>query len=127
MTRINCGIDPCELPGVALLAEHREITRIPNVIRAGRARLDNLPTRFTMGIGHVRFFYDKLGYLLDRYCALRDECWRRGYQVQNKELAFTGVPLGAYLPTPADRKITLARLATRGHVLINLKETHNGP
>ena len=33
MTRINVGIPPAELTGKHLIAEHREIKRIPNCIK----------------------------------------------------------------------------------------------
>jgi hypothetical protein len=61
MTRINLGICPRRLPRVALLAEHREITRIPNAVRSGRASIRNIPSRFTLGTGHVRFFLQQTG------------------------------------------------------------------
>jgi deoxyribonuclease (pyrimidine dimer) len=70
MTRINAGIRPAELVDQHLLAELREIKRIPNVVKQGKAKLDGIPERFSLGTGHVRFFYNKLGYLLRRYRSL---------------------------------------------------------
>lgn len=122
MTRINCGVDPSELPRKALIAEHREITRIPNAVWSGRVDMADLPERFTMGRGHVRFFYDKLGYLRERYLGLWQECVDRGYNVTCKLAAFDDVPLGPYAPTEADRQVTLARLAARGHELVPRRE-----
>ena len=63
MTRINIGVRPIELENKHLMAEHRELKRIPNVVRKGRYNLKNVPPQFTLGKGHVSFFYDKLGYL----------------------------------------------------------------
>ena len=36
MTRINVGVDPSELNVKMLIAEHREIKRIPNLIKIGK-------------------------------------------------------------------------------------------
>lgn len=83
MTRINVGLDPEELADDVLLAEHREMTRIPNAVRSGRANLDApAPEAFCLGPGHVRFFYRRLGYLQRRYAAVYVECeskrnWRK--------------------------------------------------
>ena len=63
MTRINIGIPPKQLTNKHLIAEHREIKRIPNVISKGKYNLKSIPPEFTLGKGHVSFFYDKLQYL----------------------------------------------------------------
>jgi hypothetical protein len=63
MTRINVGIDPKTLNRQMLIAEHREIKRIPNVIKSGRFSMTNQPSEFTLGTGHVKFFYDKILFL----------------------------------------------------------------
>jgi len=85
MTRINVGIPPVKLSRQHLLAEHREIKRIPNMVKSGRANLENIPEKFCLGKGHVSFFYDKLNTLYWRYVKLYNECRRRGYRVQNYE------------------------------------------
>jgi hypothetical protein len=88
MTRINVGIKPKELPDKLLLAEHREITRIPNTIASGKAVLGEFSDNFKLGTGHVKFFYDKILYLFKRYSALYQECVHRGFQVTDKSSAF---------------------------------------
>lgn len=116
MTRINVGIPPRELTGKHLIAEHRELKRVPNVVRKGRCRLDKIPTQFSLGTGHVSFFYDKLGYLLDRYRALYRECIERGYNVQNYEDAWEGIPenlMNGYTPQPRDISLIRERIADR--------------
>lgn len=78
MTRINV-VDPTELCDQHLFAETRELKRIPNMIKSGKARLDlPRPNRYVLGKGHVSFFYDKLKWLRNRYDALYAECHRRG-------------------------------------------------
>ena len=64
MTRINVGIPPAELTDKHLLAEHREIKRIPNCIAKGKYNMEGIPDKFKLGKGHVKFFYNKLEYLL---------------------------------------------------------------
>lgn len=80
MTRVD--VVPVEwLSNKHLLSNHREIKRIPNLILKGRYNLNSIPTHYTMGKGHVAFFYDKLKWLLDRYISLYNECLRRGFNV----------------------------------------------
>lgn len=81
MTRINAAIPPSWLTKRHLLSEHREIKRIPNVIKSGRFNMDKQPIVFTLGTGHVKFFYDKQKYLYNRYVSIYNECIRRGYNV----------------------------------------------
>lgn len=121
MTRINVGVEPHELPGKQLLAEHREMKRIPNAVRKGRYNLDNVPEKFTLGKGHVCFFYTRLGYLLRRYRKVRAECLRRGYDVTDYTEAWDGIPdelMGGYVPQVRDRRIILARLREKGVTLL---------
>ena len=60
MTRINAGILPKDLTSKHLIAEHREIKRIPNCVGKGKYNMDNIPDKFKLGTGHVKFFYNKL-------------------------------------------------------------------
>lgn len=116
MTRINVGIMPSELNNRHLLAEHREIKRIPNVIKKGKYNLDNIPAKFKLGTGHVKFFYNKLGYLHNRYIDLYEECIKRGFNVSDYNDSFDGVPIelyNEYIPTKYDRQIVLDRIAER--------------
>ncbi len=92
MTRINVGILPKELSNKHLIAEHREIKRIPNCIAKGKYNMEGQPNRFKLGTGHVKFFYDKLSYLKDRYILLYTECMRRGFDVQNYIGAWDNIP-----------------------------------
>lgn len=81
MTRINV-IDPQKLCDQHLLAEHRELTRIPNDIvkRHGNVPLST-EKAYLLGTGHVTFFRDKLYFLKNRYDALHQECLKRGFNV----------------------------------------------
>ena len=113
MTRINVGILPSELNSKHLIAEHREIKRIPNVIKSGRYNLSGQPKKFTLGTGHVKFLYDKLLYLKNRYEKLYAECIKRGFNVQYYGDAWIGVPpefMNDYVPTKNDRLILQQRI-----------------
>lgn len=88
MTRINAHIPPVNLCDQHLLAEHREIVRIPNTIKSGKAKIDKIPDTFKLGSGHVKFFYNKLLYLKNRYNILYDECVKRGFNVTNYSESF---------------------------------------
>ena len=81
MTRINI-VPPEELCDQHLLAEHRELTRIPNAVAKGKYHLRGQPLDYKLGEGHVRFFFDKLTFLKKRYDLLHQECKRRGFNVQ---------------------------------------------
>lgn len=116
MTRINIGVPPRELTNKHLIAEHREIKRIPNVVSKGKYNLKGIPSQFTLGKGHVSFFYDKLGYLKERYVSLYNECINRGFNVQNYEDCWDGVPrelMNSYVPTERDILIVTERIADR--------------
>jgi deoxyribonuclease (pyrimidine dimer) len=121
MTRINVGIKPKELPDKLLLAELREIKRIPNIINSGRYNIINIPNKFKLGTGHVKFFYDKLEYLRKRYLKLRTEAIYRGFNVSDFSNAWDDVPielLNDYIETDYDRKIIINRIRDRGFDII---------
>ncbi|MFZ7240786.1 pyrimidine dimer DNA glycosylase/endonuclease V [Avibacterium avium] len=81
MTRINV-VPPQELCDQHLLAEHRELTRIPNAVAKGKYNLAEQPADYKLGEGHVRFFFNKLQFLKNRYDLLHQECKARGFNVQ---------------------------------------------
>jgi hypothetical protein len=121
MTRINVGIDPRELPNKLLLAEHRELKRIPNTISSGKAIIHNIPTSFTLNIGHVKFFYNKVKYLQRRYQALYEECLNRDFLVTNYSSAFDDVPnylMNDYIPKERDRELLIERIESKDFYLL---------
>ena len=119
MTRINL-VDPKTLSGPHLVAEYRELPRIFGLVskrlEAGK-KFDDIPASYTMGPGHVRFFYDKLQFLADRQASLVKEMLRRNYSP-----SYTAYPpLDAYpvelvkswTPTEADIAVSQARITER--------------
>ncbi len=116
MTRINVGIKPSELIGKMLIAEHREIKRIPNIIKSGKYSMQGQPQLFTLGKGHVKFFYNKLEFLRKRYELLYAECKKRGYQVTYFGDSFMNLPkelMNDYKAQKRDRELVLSRIAER--------------
>jgi hypothetical protein len=116
MTRINVGIKPLELTNKHLIAEARELKRIPNCVAKGRYNLKGQPKEFKLGVGHVSFFYTRLGYLKERYEELYAECKRRGFNVQYYGDAWNNVPpelMGGYTPTEKDIQIIKERINER--------------
>lgn len=116
MTRVNAGIPVEELTPKHLLAEHREIKRIPNCVSKGRYNLKGQPNQFTLGEGHVKFFYTRLGYLKQRYESLYQQCLKRGYDVTYYGDAWNNIPkhlMGEYEPTDRDREIVRQRIKER--------------
>ena len=116
MTRINVGIPPADLVNQHLIAEHREIKRIPNCIAKGKYNMEGIPDKFKLGTGHVKFFYNKLLYLKNRYTSLYNECIKRGFNVQNYISAWDNVPqelMNDYRVEPNDIIIIKKRIDER--------------
>lgn len=120
MTRINVGIHPKELPKKLLLAEHREITRIPNAIKSGKAKLADIPPTFRLGTGHVKFFYNKILYLKKRYYLIYDECIIKKFNVTPKHSSFDDIDsslMNDYQETAIDRQLLIDRIHSKGFQL----------
>lgn len=89
MTRVNV-VQPESLTNKHLLAEIHEITRVPSLVRKAQEKYPTArawrektkqPSEYTLGAGHVYFFYDKLEYIATRYASLCNEWRNRGYSV----------------------------------------------
>lgn len=100
MTRINAGIPVVCLCDEHLLAEHREIKRIPN-----SKLLGNPPDDFKLGKGHVTFFKDKSVFTLKRYIDIYNECKSRKFSVTDYSSAWKDCV--GYDYTPTDKCIIL--------------------
>lgn len=124
MTRISSSIKAVELCDKHLIKERIEILRIPNAIKSGKAKVDlnKINTKFTLGTGHVTFFYNKNLYLLNRYIELTNECLKRGFNVTDYSDAFNDLPINLFNDwddnQPYVRKMLKERVNER---LINMK------
>lgn len=116
MTRINV-VPPQELCDQHLLAEHRELTRIPNRVLSGKFSLEGQPSEYVLGKGHVKFFYDKVNYLWKRYMLLHNECWKRGFKPSLKwPKTANDLPncyWQDYTPTPEALELNRQRITER--------------
>lgn len=88
MTRINV-VPVKELIREHLIAEYREIVRVFTLVRKAQQSGINkynfkqkkkVPNQYTLGAGHILFFYDKLDYIVKRYHTLTGEMIERGYR-----------------------------------------------
>lgn len=80
MTRINL-VNVQDLADQHLVAEWRELPRIVKAAISGRAKLNQeIPPSYTFNGGHVRFFYNKLDFLCQRFKQLTEEMHFRGFR-----------------------------------------------
>lgn len=89
MTRINATIEQSAFTHDDLLDQHlmiayREVTRIANLARLPK-RGEKFPEQYTLGTGHMKFFYDKGEFLAKQCQELYEACRARGFNVQHKE------------------------------------------
>lgn len=127
MTRINC-VPVDELSGPHLVAEYRELPRVFALAEkaAKRANL-NQPDSYTLGKGHLLFFYTRLGYLARRHGELILEMKRRGYKPSFSGLRrqdFPGIPdqfWSDWQPTPQALRLNRQRIKERSDA--NKKES----
>lgn len=122
MTRINC-IPPSELIRQHLVAEYRELPRVFGLVRKAIARGETPqdrrnPKEYTLGKGHVRFFYARLGWLKQRQQMLIAEMQWRGYRPQHTDTSelLDGIPAawqGDWVPDSAAMKINRERISAR--------------
>ena len=110
-----------------LVAEYREIVRVFALVRKAQQSGINkynfhqkkkVPTVYTLGTGHVLYFYTRLQYVLDRYIDLTNEMLNRNYKpnpIDCNDLK-AGIDkwwFGNYNPTPEAIKINRKRIQER--------------
>lgn len=118
MTRVNAHIPPYVLSDQHLMAEHREIVRLAKQSHTywTWSKREPLPESFRMGTGHVRYFFDKIDYIADRYTLLYEECLARGFNVQDYSEAFANPhpnAVGNYKPNAETIKTTQSIIFAR--------------
>lgn len=118
MTRINSAISPKHLTDEHLLAEHREIKRLPYCLAKAMTSgsINRIPKSFALGRGHVTFFLDKMEFIRKRYNSIREECLRRGFSVEDYSGNFENIDkryCKDYNPTIEEREMLLERISQR--------------
>ena len=120
MTRINV-IDPTQLTDQHLMAEYRELPMVMGALRRSLVAKNGMPApgpHYTLNSGHVKFFYNKGGWLKRRYAALVIELTERGYQLDPDRKADFNVFHdngldGHWTPDLAALQINAARIRER--------------
>ena len=132
MTRINL-VDPTELCDKHLLAEYRELIRIPNAVWSGKMQTKYIdsPKQYTLGAGHVKFFVDKMLWLLERHQTLYSELLFREFNVTeifwpSEMLDFfkNSRLFNDYNPSASEIDLNISRILDR--MPVNPKFTHRG-
>ena len=115
MTRINL-VPVSELADQHLIAEWRELPRIFGLVKK---KLDEgkpiiISENYTMGTGHVRFFYDKLLFLQKRHQALVKEAQKRDFKITlTKKISLKSFPkeyCQDFIPSEQDLEISQQRI-----------------
>jgi hypothetical protein len=121
ITRINV-VPTAELTTKHLVAEYREITRLPNNLRQSLSRakpfsMSEIPTTYVLGTGHVKFFYDKMLFLQRRFEDLVNEMLSRGYNPTYRDSSIfipeNKVFYNDYVPTEEAMRLNRARISER--------------
>lgn len=116
MTRINL-IDPVELMDQHLTAEHLEIGYLIGSLRRSLSSKTpiQIPPEFTLGKGHVKFFYNKVQYLQNRHQQLKVEGAKRGINL-TYQIDWSGLPawtMKNWTPSDRDKDIVRERIQER--------------
>ena len=80
MTRVNANLNFKHLSDQLILNELGEITRILDLVEKRIIKnvpFDDIPSKFKLGAGHQKFFFNKCGFILNRYLQLRTEHEKR--------------------------------------------------
>lgn len=119
MTRINC-IPVEELSTPHLVAEYRELPRVFSLAqRAWERGRYSQPDAYTLGKGHILFFYTRLGFLAKRHAQLINEMKRRGYKPAYSPITRDSYPAipdalwGDWQPTLDAMRLNRQRIADR--------------
>ena len=128
MTRINL-VEPHQLTDKHLMAEYRELPRIFTAVlklqAQGKTPADvTIPDHYVLGTGHMKFFYNKIGWLINRYSDLFKELITRGFQldrvlyakIYDSALDISLLWYHRYTPRPEDIYLNMVRLCKRSNI-----------
>jgi len=127
VTRINV-LPVNELNQKEIGGEWKELPRVFTLIKKriakGQSPSDiKAPSEYTLGTGHVLFFYTRVKFLVDRYHALAEEMLQRGYSpnlemfndiIDDVELSIPREWWGDYIPTQEAIDMNIARMVENG-------------
>lgn len=121
MTRINV-IPVQELTVKHLVSEYKEIMRLPGNLQTSLNRkskafsIKEIPSQYTLGTGHIKYFFNKFTFLKKRFELLVGEMKRRGYKPNFTDSSIFNVDekwMGDYTPTDEAIRINRERISIR--------------
>jgi deoxyribonuclease (pyrimidine dimer) len=118
MTRINL-VPPRKLTDQHLIAEIKEINQLAGQFRKSlesKLGIRDIPEKFCLGKGHVKFFYNKGSFLRRRYHDLYFESILRGFDVKATfSDAWAGLPQydNDWIPTEVDIALSQERIDSK--------------
>lgn len=83
MTRINI-VSVKGISNKQLMAEYHESIRVFGYVLKSKSIPSDIPSHYCLGKGHVKFFFNKIPYLLKRYKEINQELTNRGYKLNNE-------------------------------------------
>lgn len=118
MTRINSAIPVKLLTDEMLLAEHREIKRLPSVLSKAIQcnSINKIPSSFCLGTGHVKFFLNKMLFIFNRYTLIKNECILRNFNITDYSSNFLSIDnqyMNDYIPTKDEYSLLKDRITDR--------------
>lgn len=118
MTRINSAIPVKYLTDEMLLAEHREIKRLPSaLLKATQCNsLSKVPNKFCLGTDHVKFFLNKMLFIFNRYKVIKNECLLRNFNITDYSSNFLNIDdqyMNDYTPTKDEFNLLKERITER--------------
>jgi deoxyribonuclease (pyrimidine dimer) len=110
MVRINL-INPKSLADQHLIAEYDEILMLLGYVKR-YPELTDIPKKYCLGKGHIKFFKNKLLYLKQRHELIKNEMRRRTFRtVKTINLSgFSSNLINNWKPNRADKSIIKQRL-----------------
>lgn len=128
MTRINL-VSPSQLTDKHLMAEYRELPRIFTAVlklqEQGKTPQDvEITSKYVLGKGHVKFFYNKISWLQRRFDNLFSELIKRSFNLDSElysSIIFKAFTIEdnwrtEYNPTPDEIYLNMARLCKRSNI-----------
>ena len=118
MTRINLSIPVSNLTDEHLLAEHREIKRLPSCLQKAilSGSINNIPNKFCLCKGHILFFLNKMLFVFNRYKEIYNECLNRHFNVSDYSSNFLNIDVcynNDYIPNSNDKQLLQQRIIDR--------------
>lgn len=110
MVRVNL-INPYNLADQHLVAEYLEIMMLIGYVK-NYPSTKGIPDNYTLGIGHIKFFKNKLKYLKNRHEEIKKEMRKRGFAT-NKSISLKGFEkdlLNNWSPSKKDIHIIKKRI-----------------